>query len=77
MTAADWGVLVGAATGIATVLLPLGFAVSYRLAAIGAQLAALDRRLEDLHSSASRMWVAIAEHDRQLAILTNRVEHHD
>jgi len=74
MTATDWGILIGAAVGMAAVLLPFAFTVSYRLAAIGAQLEAIDRRLNELHDSTQRMWQAVSEHDRQLAVLMNRRE---
>jgi len=74
MTSSDWGILIGAAAGMAAVLLPFAFTVSYRLAAIAAQLAAIDRRLDELHDSTKRMWQAVGEHDRQLAVLMNRRE---
>ncbi|MFQ6049039.1 MAG: hypothetical protein ACE5K7_06715 [Phycisphaerae bacterium] len=59
---------------MAAVLLPFAFTVSYRLAAIGAQLEAIDRRLNELHNSTQRMWQAISEHDRQLAVLVDKAE---
>ena len=74
MSTTDWGILIGAAVGMAAVLLPFAFTASYRLAAIGTQLEAIDRRLNELHDSTQRMWQAVSEHDRQLAVLMNRRE---
>ena len=71
MSTAEWGVLIGAAVGLAGVFLPFAFTVSTRLAAISTRLDAIESRLASMQESTQRMWNIVSEHDRDVAVLMN------